>query len=147
MKKPSEERDYLGRYKKGFGRKPSNKPPTWENVHAWLNYHYTKQNCMYRGCEGKSKKLDFALINGRTYDKIRENFVVLCRRCHKFYDRVIVSPERLSIIVKMRSAGVYWKEIARIVGSDFRNVSRDYRLFRKRAEMNYLDEQASKVEE
>ena len=49
-------------------------------IHLWLrnNFEYPKhcENC------GQDKKLDWALMDGKDYERKRENFMALCRGCH-----------------------------------------------------------------
>lgn len=74
-----------------------------------------------------SKTFDFALKKGFKYEYNRDNFVVLCRRCHKSYDKKLDNPKRTKMIMELRNNGYWWKEIADILGMDFRNVARDYK--------------------
>lgn len=56
------------------------------NIHRWLAYHYPKKklcdHCSKTDCKG----YDYALIHGRYYEKKRDNFLELCKRCHNIYD-------------------------------------------------------------
>lgn len=58
----------------------------WQ-VHKWLQKEYGKATvCVNPDCPGKSQTYDWALLHGLTYEKNRNNFVTLCRSCHKYYD-------------------------------------------------------------
>ena len=56
-------------------------------IHTWLRSNFGKASC----CENKEctkiyKKFEYALIKGKKYEKNRDNFMQLCRSCHKKYD-------------------------------------------------------------
>jgi hypothetical protein len=58
--------------------------PTYGIVHYWLRKNFERpkicQFCgLYKFCE-------WALIHGKKYERNRENFVALCRKCHTRYD-------------------------------------------------------------
>lgn len=56
-------------------------------VHGWLVYKYgNADRCENPLCSGKSKTFEWALKTGCEYEKKRENFVKLCRSCHRRYD-------------------------------------------------------------
>ena len=40
-----------------------------------------------RYCTGPSNRFEWALIKGLEYERKRENFIRLCKRCHIYYDR------------------------------------------------------------
>jgi len=60
------------------------KKATYGIVHYWLKQNYDQDN----KCEEckKEKLCDWAKIRGKKYERKRENFKRLCRRCHKIYD-------------------------------------------------------------
>lgn len=69
------------------------KAPNWKPVigkkavHDWLQTHYGKpQVCEMKNCEHKSKFFDWALKTGYIYERKRNNFMRLCRSCHRRYD-------------------------------------------------------------
>lgn len=70
------------------------KSPFWKKevsyggVHKWLMREYGKANkCESSKCEAEDiKKHEWALVRGKTYEKIRENFIQLCASCHRRYD-------------------------------------------------------------
>lgn len=56
-------------------------------VHKWLEVHYGKDNiCEGIDCRGIATWYDWALKKGRTYKRDRDNFLRLCRSCHRRYD-------------------------------------------------------------
>lgn len=56
-------------------------------VHRWMEIHYGKPKiCEMKGCEGKSIWFDWAKKTGMEYERNRENFLRLCRKCHRRYD-------------------------------------------------------------
>jgi hypothetical protein len=56
-------------------------------VHRWMEVHYGKpQICEMEGCEGKSVWFDWAKKEGMEYERNRDNFLRLCRTCHRRYD-------------------------------------------------------------
>lgn len=70
------------------------KSPNWKGngacydaFHIWLKYRHGKANhCENQDCNGKSKKYEWALIKGKTYEHKRENYMQLCKSCHVKYD-------------------------------------------------------------
>ena len=61
--------------------------PGYSSVHTWLRKTYGKATkCVGRGCNGESKVYEWALIKGKDYIKVKENFKELCKSCHKKYD-------------------------------------------------------------
>ena len=68
--------------------------------HAWLSIHYGKPRiCEGTSCNGKTENMifDWALKKGRTCLRKKENFLRLCRSCHRKYDGVI-PPSRKGIL-------------------------------------------------
>lgn len=76
------------------------KSPQWKektgksNVHKWLSNNYREELkiCEGTNCRKNSDWYDWALKKGCVYDKKRENFVRLCRSCHRRYD---LTPEKV----------------------------------------------------
>ena len=57
------------------------------NIHHWLRYHYGSANkCENKECSSISKNYTWALIHGKEYEKNRDNFRMLCAKCHLKYD-------------------------------------------------------------
>jgi len=60
----------------------------YNSVHLWLREMYGPANhCENATCDGMSKRLDWALKAGKSYQKKRSAFMQMCRRCHARYDR------------------------------------------------------------
>lgn len=56
----------------------------YHHIHYWLKSNYIKPvNC--EGCGVRDRVLDWANISG-SYPKIREDYKVLCRSCHRRMD-------------------------------------------------------------
>ena len=58
----------------------------YSTIHSWLLSNCNKENSC-RHCGDSDKKLDNALIHGKLHDKIPDNYMKLCRKCHVNYDR------------------------------------------------------------
>lgn len=55
--------------------------------HKWLFYNYGKANkCENISCDGLSKNFEWANINNHQYRRIREDYIMLCKKCHHRYD-------------------------------------------------------------
>jgi len=64
----------------------------YHQVHKWLIAHYGNENkCEFGNCTMKSKTYDWALKKRKSYLRKRENFLRLCRSCHRRYD---LTPEK-----------------------------------------------------
>ena len=73
------------RNEQGRGWKGEN--VTLNTIHSWLYKNYGKANkCENENCLGKSKFYDWAKKTECQYEKKRENFMMLCRKCHHKYD-------------------------------------------------------------
>lgn len=60
---------------------------SYKGVHRWLERNFGKANlCEKIDCEKKSNSFDWALLQGKKYERNRDNFWKLCRSCHKKYD-------------------------------------------------------------
>jgi len=60
---------------------------SYDYVHLWLKQHYGKAtNCQNKQCEKKSTIFEWAKITDANYELKRENFLQLCRSCHRKYD-------------------------------------------------------------
>lgn len=56
-------------------------------VHHWLRANYgPADRCEAQDCRGVNTKFQWAKKRGVQYEKIRENFIRLCRSCHSKYD-------------------------------------------------------------
>lgn len=60
----------------------------YASIHWYIRYHFNheKVKCENPKCSGRSKNLQWALIHGKSYERKRENFMVLCGSCHVIYD-------------------------------------------------------------
>lgn len=57
------------------------------HIHQWLIYHLGKANkCENKSCKKIGKRFEYALIDGKPYDRKRENYMMLCSQCHRKYD-------------------------------------------------------------
>lgn len=55
------------------------------SIHAWLRHrHGAASECEH--CNNKDKKYEYALKHGCEYKKDRNNYLMLCRSCHRKYD-------------------------------------------------------------
>lgn len=78
--------------------------PTYGIVHYWLRQNYGRpQNCFF--CK-RNTTCEWALIKGKNYERNRDNFMPLCRKCHSNYDykgKKRVLPECLDCGVRLRT--------------------------------------------
>lgn len=66
-------------------------------IHYWLRQNYGKPTkCEATDCNGVSKAVQWALVRGKKYEKVRENFIQLCRSCHTRYDLTEGGKKRIS---------------------------------------------------
>ena len=73
----------------------------YHQVHHWLRKNYGKaKKCEDMFCRGKSKIYNWALIPGKKYEEIRENFKQLCRSCHAKKDLTEAGRKHLSEVRK-----------------------------------------------
>lgn len=57
------------------------------SVHYWIRHNYgSADRCQGEDCRKISNKFDYALIDGKAYERKRENFLMLCKSCHRRYD-------------------------------------------------------------
>ena len=59
----------------------------YRRIHTWLSHHHRQEKNVCEFC-AETKNLTFALIHGKKYEKNRANYLVLCVRCHKEYDKI-----------------------------------------------------------
>jgi len=56
-------------------------------IHKWLRLHYgNATKCENKNCPKISKNYQWAKIQGKKYERKRENFWMLCKSCHAKYD-------------------------------------------------------------
>lgn len=59
----------------------------YKNIHQWLSKKYGKADCcQWNNCKWSSTLYEYALKSDKEYDKNRDNFIMLCRSCHRKYD-------------------------------------------------------------
>ena len=79
-----------GRFKKG--NLPWNKGRVkvdgdYRQLHKWLRRNYGSANhCQNIDCPHKSKYFDWAKLPECRYEHNIENYIQLCRKCHKLMD-------------------------------------------------------------
>ena len=72
--------------------------------HQWVSTHYGKankcenSNCVYprmgdKRMMYKPKRFEYALIHGKEHDHKRENYISLCKSCHRLYDLNLIDIE------------------------------------------------------
>jgi hypothetical protein len=67
-------------------------------VHRWLEVNYGKDKiCEGDDCRGNATWYDWALKRGKKYERIRSNFMRLCRSCHRRYD---LTPQKKKQAIK-----------------------------------------------
>ena len=84
----------------------------YASIHYWLKSNYGVANvCESKECQGNSNNYDWALKNNHTYDRKRDNFIMLCRSCHFKYDfteskRTRLKNANLNTIKKHKWVGI-----------------------------------------
>ena len=65
--------------------------PGYSTLHRWLSNKFgsaSKYKCQNLNCQWPfSKRMEYALVRGLEYERKRENFLILCVRCHRRYDK------------------------------------------------------------
>lgn len=57
----------------------------YDAIHKWLRNNYGNANkCEHKRCE--SKIYHYALLKGKVHEHKRENYIMLCPKCHFDYD-------------------------------------------------------------
>lgn len=66
---------------------------TYETLHGWIVRRYGKANmCENVHCKFVNpRRYEYALIKGKEYKKIRDNYMMLCPSCHRKYDLNIIN--------------------------------------------------------
>ena len=60
----------------------------YKGIHCWLNKKFGRaQKCGNIECDNTSNWFEWCLKKGKKYERKRENFINLCRKCHKKYDK------------------------------------------------------------
>lgn len=61
--------------------------PSYSSVHNWLRKKYGAAcQCENIQCANPSLCFQWAKVKDKEYDYKRENFIMLCGRCHYYYD-------------------------------------------------------------
>lgn len=76
--------------------------------------HGNALHCTDKDCEGTSKKFDWALKQGREYSDNPEDYLWLCKSCHRRYD---LTPEKRQMAID----NLWWKKTKVCPGDLFRN--------------------------
>ena len=65
-----------------------NKPKEYYRiVHDWINRHYGKASkCSNPECKSISQFFEYCLKKGCEHDRNIDNYIELCRSCHRLYD-------------------------------------------------------------
>lgn len=59
----------------------------YNSIHWWLRRKVgSAYRCENETCDGSSVVFEWALKKGKEYDRIPENYIQLCRKCHFSYD-------------------------------------------------------------
>jgi hypothetical protein len=60
-------------------------------IHDWLYTNYgSADKCENKNCLGTaSNKFQWAKLHSKPYERRRENFIMLCIRCHVLYDETV----------------------------------------------------------
>jgi hypothetical protein len=73
----------------------------YHQVHHWLNRTFgLATHCENKNCKcPEAKRFEYALKKGFSYEKNKDNFIMLCISCHRKYD---YTPEAHEAIVNSR---------------------------------------------
>ena len=72
----------------------------YSGIHQWLNSAFGRPvECQNSNCKGRSSTFDWALKRDVEHGRKRENYLRLCRSCHRSYDR------NLSFDIAVRDLG------------------------------------------
>lgn len=64
-------------------------------IHRWIRTIYGSANmCEEPTCLGDSTFYEWALVHGKSYERERDNFKQLCKKCHNLYDNVYANRKR-----------------------------------------------------
>lgn len=68
--------------------------------HIWLSKHYIKKRCKHCNVSSYKKRLDWALLKGKSHAHNIKNYIPLCRSCHLKYDYTEERKNKLKKIIK-----------------------------------------------
>ncbi len=75
------------RRKNGLNRWCANCVNEVSSIHSWIGSRYgNPKKCEGEDCRGVSQIFEWCLIGGMEYERNRDNFIRLCRSCHRRYD-------------------------------------------------------------
>lgn len=84
---------------KGIGAK-------YQALHMWIRRHYGKAvKCENFFCEGISHQYQWALKLGKKYSRNIEDYIQLCRSCHRKMD---MTPETKQKIIENHGTRIHW---------------------------------------
>mgnify|MGYP001585955359 CR=1 FL=1 len=69
---------------------------SYASIHNWLRKMYgAAHRCENSQCTNPSSAFQWAKVKGCDYDYKRENFIMLCGRCHYYYDEKFKRHQKL----------------------------------------------------
>lgn len=75
-----------------------------DSIHGWMRHHYgSPKVCESPDCLGKSKWFDWCKRSDKPYARNRDNFLRMCRICHRKYD---LTPEKKAKALE----NLWWKK-------------------------------------
>jgi len=76
-------------------RESGNKPANWQEenpsytaIHQWLIKNYGRPELCEHCGRTEAKRFEWAKLQNKEYERKRENFIRLCKKCHNDYDGV-----------------------------------------------------------
>jgi len=98
------------RYWESMQNRKGEDTPRWKGEsaskgakHRYLHEHYGHPtHCSNPGCEGKSTIYEWCLKTGRNYSHDPDDYLWLCRSCHRRYD---LTPEKREKAIE----NLWWK--------------------------------------
>ena len=98
--------------------------------HRYLYYHYGQPSiCENLSCEKRSKVFEWCLKGGRSYSHNREDYLRLCRSCHRKYD---LTEEKREKVIR----NLWWKKGMKNPGVP--NFTKGYTPWNKGKKCPYL---------
>lgn len=90
----------------------------YKALHLWLSVNFGKANkCEHPDCLHKSEQYEWAKIKDLPYARKRENFWMLCVKCHGKYDvRTEESKKKRSNSLKGHKSWNNWQKTPRLRG-------------------------------
>lgn len=92
-------------YWNSLKKKEGEEAPRWKGekagksaFHQYINKHHGRPKiCENKECKGKSKDYDWCIKTGRKYSHNIEDYLRMCRSCHRRYD---LTPEKKEQAIK-----------------------------------------------